>query len=671
MSRFITAQQTAFRKLIKKHKKWSGSAGLELNFNKEVLSDDRSFTKVDLEPLLLDWEEILDAVRVLYEERMNGSLAKTPKLDRKPDNPRLQTALASLHDVLQSTSQARFDSLFATMPLGDGGKNAVYWVHPENVVELQVLMLQHSRSHAVHRHTTSSSGPSLSRRNSTVADQDTGLLIVDDQERFVRQQSATTLESRENTVGAGLQNATITARWAQDDEAIITTQLGKGHEAVAETAIKRKHLAAALDPSSSIQPQKASVVDKATGSDTSKKIEELRSWCTSHQQYQPLATITSNRQRFTDIASDSSGFLLATLDRSIAMTQSSLGDLASMDTVGPGSDTATFPYAVLRVRQEGSHVNNLLRVLDGSHLVERVRGFSLEYHAVWHCCQPGNTVPPFWISLLKKDIRKLPKTLSRREASLVNSNFASQSTTPNLSATSDSGHGDSTAVEDRDGTRRITIADQLETPPLSSFRKKRTRSYARGPQAQRQKYWSEYDNPSDSDDEGAYVLFIDPNAESSFSQTWRKVQNMFGGKATTDGQPLLQNEHMMDSSDEESQVYRANRTQQSYGTLDGAVVAKPKSSLWLSPVTMTCLGASMAILVVGYILAMTGRKKQVREVDAGIIFAIVSSLLFAMSGVACMFGRGRPTVWAARMMALVVLAFDAIASGALLAWILA
>lgn len=283
---------------------------------------------------------------------------------------------------------------------------------------------------------------------------------------------------------------------------------------------------------------------------------------------------------------------------------------------------------------------------------------------------------PLQIPLFGKDIRKLPKLMGKREANLINSSFASQSTTPNMSAsgTSDSGNGDTTAVEDS-RPNRVTIVDQLQTPPLSSFKKKRTRSYA----AAKPKYWNEFDNPSDSDGEDAYVLFIDPNAESAFTKTWHKLQNLFSRKSGSEEQSLLHNgsaEEGMSSSDDETLTSRRNRTQRSYGAFDGAaaetaVTHEGGKSFWLPPITMTCLGASLTIVIVGYILAMTGRKKQAREVDAGIIFAVVSSLLFAISGVASMFGLGRSTVWAARWIALAVLAVDAVASGALLAWMLA
>ncbi|KAL1302136.1 hypothetical protein AAFC00_002570 [Neodothiora populina] len=693
LSRFITAQQTAFRKLIKKHKKWTRSSGLELSFNKEVLGDSGSFTKVDLEPLLIEWEEILDAVRILYEERMRGSLATTSLINSKPQQQSLslRKAVAEFREVVQSSSHTKFDTFFATLPLGDGGRNAAYWVHPDNVVELQVLLLQHTRSHAVRRQSVSSTpigtasrnnsqiNSTSSRRGSTSAEYDTGLLVIDDQTDFVQKQSSTTLEARENNAGVRLQNANVAARWTQEDEAIIARQTEAGAEntGVVESMVKRKYLAAALNPESSIPARKASNTEES-----SKQIEELRSWFSSNPKYQPLVTITSSRQRFTDIAADSSGFLLSTLDKSISMKESALNDLDTIDSMTNSSHADKFPFAVLRVHQEGTHASNLLRVLDNSHLVERVRGFSLEYHAVWQCHKPENTVPPFWIPLLEKEIRKLPKSVGwgKRDHG-VYSNFGSQATTPNMSAsnTSESGHGDTTAVEDQSNAGRISIVDELQSPRLSSFRKKRSQAYA-PPEAQRQKYWSEYDNPSDDDEDGAYVLFIDPNAESGFTQTWRSLREIFKGRRASGRQPLLQRDDAMSSSDEEAQTL-SNRPnfRQSYGAIeqtDGTFDTKhnKRSPLWLPPVAATCLGASLAIMVVGYLLALTGRKKQYQEVDAGIIFAVVSSLLFAISGVASMSSTGvtggATVPWTARLIALAVLAVDAIASGALLAWIL-
>lgn len=274
----------------------------------------------------------------------------------------------------------------------------------------------------------------------------------------------------------------------------------------------------------------------------------------------------------------------------------------------------------------------------------------------------------------------------------MNSGFGSQSETPVISTSnaSESGNGDTTAVEEQWTTTSTKAAAQLQTPPLSSFRKKRRRSYAREistAQAQAQKYWSEYDHPSDSDEAGAYVIYIDPHAESSLSQTWRNLRKMFKNKAGTGEEPLLRRQRLLEaggaedmtssSEDDRASLPQQFTTRRSYRTMENGPVTvqhaaenQVKSS-WLPAVTTACLGASLAILAVGYLLAMTGRKKQAKEVDAGVIFAVASSLLFAVLGVASMFGRGGAMARVAKAVTLVVLAFDAIASGALLAWILA
>ena len=372
------------------------------------MSDSASFTNADLDPLLAEWAETLDAVRILYEQRMGNASTRASKFATKPlqhlRGP--QETVVSLREVLQSNSLTRFDTFVATLPLGDGGKNAVYWVHPDNVVELQVLLLQHARSFAVRkpltdvtptgtlsRHNSNTASPT-SRRNSAGASQDTGLLLIDDEERFVREQSSTTLEAKEGTVGVKLQNAAVGVRWTLEDEAIIAAQ-SEGDENMTETPIKCKHLAMALDLSSDVPTDKAVASDDTMT--VTQQIQDLQSWLARNRQIKPLAAIASNRQRFSDISPDLNGFLLATLDKSITMQKSSVSDISSIDTAFSSGKGATFPFAVLRIRQEGSYMNNLVRVLDSSHLVERVRGFSLEYHAVWHCCKPKNIVPPFWV----------------------------------------------------------------------------------------------------------------------------------------------------------------------------------------------------------------------------------------------------------------------------------
>lgn len=62
LSRFASAQVVAFRKIVKKYKKWTGSTTLGSRFSEDVLSNPRSFTRRDFDPLQRRHDEILQAL---------------------------------------------------------------------------------------------------------------------------------------------------------------------------------------------------------------------------------------------------------------------------------------------------------------------------------------------------------------------------------------------------------------------------------------------------------------------------------------------------------------------------------------------------------------------------------------------------------------------------------
>ncbi|KAJ9156183.1 Xenotropic and polytropic retrovirus receptor 1 [Pleurostoma richardsiae] len=65
LQRFVNAQVVAFRKILKKYKKWTGSTTLGARFKENVLSHPKSFTKRDFDPLQQAYEELLAAVRAV------------------------------------------------------------------------------------------------------------------------------------------------------------------------------------------------------------------------------------------------------------------------------------------------------------------------------------------------------------------------------------------------------------------------------------------------------------------------------------------------------------------------------------------------------------------------------------------------------------------------------
>ncbi|KAL2171578.1 hypothetical protein VTG60DRAFT_2411 [Thermothelomyces hinnuleus] len=63
LQRFVSAQVVAFRKIIKKYRKWTGSVTLGARFKDHVLSHHKSFTKRDFNQLQARYEDLLQTLR--------------------------------------------------------------------------------------------------------------------------------------------------------------------------------------------------------------------------------------------------------------------------------------------------------------------------------------------------------------------------------------------------------------------------------------------------------------------------------------------------------------------------------------------------------------------------------------------------------------------------------
>ncbi|PHH76128.1 hypothetical protein CDD80_1796 [Ophiocordyceps camponoti-rufipedis] len=94
LSRFSNAQVIAFRKILKKYRKWTGSVSLTARFNQTILSNPKSFTRRDWDPLQTRHDEILADVRSassIYSEPSSPSTDSHSHLDRPPSRtPRVK-----------------------------------------------------------------------------------------------------------------------------------------------------------------------------------------------------------------------------------------------------------------------------------------------------------------------------------------------------------------------------------------------------------------------------------------------------------------------------------------------------------------------------------------------------------------------------------------------------
>ncbi|GAB7342108.1 hypothetical protein MBLNU457_g0381t1 [Dothideomycetes sp. NU457] len=678
LSRFIGVQQTAFRKLLKKYKKWTGNQELGDRFNKEIMQDEDNFTKTDLHPFVAQYEELLDSVRKLYNDHVSTSAKRPKTLDRSLSDQYqpVNSPFSHVQDIVERGKQVEFDHLMASLRIGQSGKNAVYWVHTDNLVELQVLLSQYTRASTAYRKTplNGSTPSSPSRHDSFSSHQNYFDVIADNQDKYLVERNSQTLEANESRRGSSLQLAAVHARGVRDEEAAFIARRIPEHQQSAKldrVIVKRKCIQSFLERDPSFSPQKAAMpsVNFADSEPNSAgSIQDMRHWINQQEDVHPIATIQSQRSRFYDIASNASAVLLATLDSSISIHY---GVTLEHGVRG----CSNFPYSVLQIRQEGPHQSTLIPVLDRSHLVERVRGFSLEYHAVWDVAQPQGVAPPSWLSLLEQDLKKMPD-FEEPQAAIASSSsdFASQATTPQVltSTSSDAGN----TLDGSTGRKPVPLAKTTRTQ----------RQHNRVQQPPQQKYWNEFDHPEDSDDDNAFVLYINPNEESWFDNAWSNIRSIFHKKEAGEHKSLLSHDQDLesgtasreDSEDSDNELGPRVRQAQprAYGTINQQIdtmqlrSAEQKSALYIPRLALISLIASIIILTIGYILASTGRRgrKKIQQTDAGIIFAVASSLAFAGVGVVAMFTRRKGIGWLMWALGGAVVSAIAVLSGVLLAW---
>lgn len=303
---------------------------------------------------------------------------------------------------------------------------------------------------------------------------------------------------------------------------------------------------------------------------------------------------------------------------------------------------------------------------------------------------------PHWISLLEKDIRKLPEPVKRRSrknrGSMSGSN--THSSPPMTSTSNTSFDGQLSPSTLRNGESSVTSAQDFVDPPsLRAFRKKHRKPYADYPppvareEPETQRYWNEYDHPEDEDQ--GYYIYIDPNASVKFPgqetlEAWtRKTRKLLGMRLQAEERSLLSAVEDGTTDDEESGSESALgwNPRSNYGTIssqngsnhegyfstifrgrvnpyqDAEALAERRSLL--SELQMrdrerertkfrfysTCLAAAFAIDFILGLMTMTSRKKERGAVDAGVLFGTVCTLILCIVAVISMKTRRQRLGW--------------------------
>ena len=385
----------ALQKLLKKCKKWTGSSGLGQRFRREIL-DSSSNLNSNFEPLVKQYIDTLASVREPFntgvqwrtdstsnnQERSKATQDPAARLKggKRVSNP----SASELHTVNQKGSRVQLDTALATTPLGHEACRAVYWIHPDNAVQVQILLLQYTRirnwskTAASSRSTTDSQPSPRGSITGHVDDcantggQTFGLLVCDDLKQFATRQSSEPVGDVETSPGSIAERAVASIRYSSDKDLLLAIDNGGRHQQSTRqrsfqvTNFRRRSVRHLFDSSSD---------EECVISDSRDDPEKSCLWLAKHPNIRPLVQIQYRRSHFIGIQNTEIIGTWATLDTEVRMRR------CSKDTVsiknhdlllfsgGEPTESQKFPFAILEVRVEGSDTSRLIATLDASHLV--------------------------------------------------------------------------------------------------------------------------------------------------------------------------------------------------------------------------------------------------------------------------------------------------------------
>ena len=406
MSRFVSAQSLAFQKLLKKYRKWTGSSELGKRFHQGVLDRPTSFSNKDFLPLLAKWTEVLASVRAPFENgpiglpdssnakdqvrRSNGLEIKVvpdQKVSGTPSRP--SSIAADLQSIWTSCSSVDMDTAFSTLPLNEGGRRAVYWVHPDNLVQIHVLLLQYTRSQRLNHSDAPPVTPSSSRssprgslsingiRPFPRTDEEIGVIVCDDIQNFAKRQNGETISDFVDRPGTAAEKASASIRYSSNGRAVVSLSPSPEPASLsAQSDSRSPPIKAKLESKQIYKMFNASEARECDPMIDSQDFSRVCKWLGEHQEVQPLVQLQARRSRFIGLKNDQTGGVWVTLDKEVLMRSYCEEIISNGKAPLPMSESASavaksFPYTILEVRVEGDAGNDFIAALDDSHLVSK------------------------------------------------------------------------------------------------------------------------------------------------------------------------------------------------------------------------------------------------------------------------------------------------------------
>ncbi|KAL9106390.1 MAG: hypothetical protein Q9227_008591 [Pyrenula ochraceoflavens] len=694
LSRFIVAQKTAFRKLLKKYRKWTRSVSLEKKLDVQAFGRRDGSLDPGLDSLTSQFMLIRDALQALQirdQNMLKSNGQKGHDISQKSRTSRRH----SLDQAFAQKLQLNFDAIFG-QPSAKSSR-ARYWIHVDDIPEVRILLKRCMKDY------TPTSSPNLSRRqsNTLIQNQEAvkldhtaslqsralSVALIDNAQIFVKNHTAANIGSSEEAIIQSPLHASVAIYRNRDDQsgAVISQRHPQTKDTPQVIECGNRDVAKLLDNCFPLSNQ--TVKDsKAQNGTVPQDVMKVEEWLKSRPDPQNLTNISMQRLRYQGTQNDGGQCLWAILDTDISVSLATpTGEHQLLDTSREPQEELKFPHAVLEIRWEGSQTPEIVRRLDKSHLAERVRGFSLEAFAIYSLFASDKATAPVWQPLLEQDIRKLPPKQHPR---------TTRKDRPSLDPTPDASTAPSSADGPSDGTFSTQFIPSSATSPVETMaedtaenidQKERAKSphkraLRRNPTTnQSQRYWNEFDDIENNEVE-PYTILVDPDAPINFPgyqairSLLEKLRSPFSHpRGDHDKANIAERQALLPKTDANPSSPTSIET--SDESDDAAILRRPshprlhhprprrltrRTSTRLTPARrqsretaifytyLGCFAASFALLIVTSVLETTGRRKAAVQVDAGVLVGVSAAFVFGLLGVCLMFTRKETLGWAHR-----------------------
>lgn len=532
LSRFIMIQKTGLRKLLKKYTKYSKDGGdLNMKINKYMIKNNDSFIHIDLTGLYLELALIYDLIRSNLELVPTNSASSSQVPPQHSNKTRGRRSSYTNPELILSINE-----LFDYESIKEGNYVEKFLVHYDNLQELKIFLL--ANFYFVNQSVSSTrQNIELKKQTSTMSlrqiigrsTSNEDLPLVKKQQKIEEEGDDDDKRSsqiyKSNSIylneGDELVDNTLSALILEDpknftsiknetEPGMFLTDLENTDRMTLMTAIGglRKTSCVLLQDPNFFKDLLRSCLDGEAYQDFYQRheaeilplssLEKISIEWIYSKNVKPLVKVKLNKSRFTNLkinlSQDSKFKSWITLKSNVKLSEE---DLFTNDWTDSNENNSTsLPYAVLEIRWNSPNVPGFLQRLLDSHLIYNIdRSFNSLTFSLYKFNKLS--FKPQWAQLFESniDIRKLPPKIKRNK-----SHTLKVGSTTSATANSDNGSSHNPSVS---GESTVQF-----------------------------RYWNEFDNGSDFENDAAFMVDVSSSDEHRFlsnaSIDWfYKISNNF------------------------------------------------------------------------------------------------------------------------------------------------